>query len=66
MNLFGVFYMQRHAILNTVGWGILLPLGVIAARYLKPFTDPAWFYVHVLVQSIGYILGVVGLFIRLV
>ena len=52
--------MQRHAILNTIGWGILLPLGAIAARYLKPFTDPAWFYVHVLVQSIGYIVGVAG------
>lgn len=46
--------------LNTVGWGILLPLGVIVARYLRPFTDPAWFYAHVFIQMAGYSLGVAG------
>lgn len=52
--------MQRHAILNTVGWGILLPLGVIAARYLKPFTNSTWFYLHVSIQLVGFVLGVAG------
>eukprot|EP00250_Pteridium_aquilinum_P010302 c19279_g1_i1 orf=263-1489(-) len=51
---------NRHAMLNTVGWGILLPGGVIAARYLRPLADPAWFYVHVIMQMAGYALGVAG------
>ncbi|KAH7352378.1 hypothetical protein KP509_19G042300 [Ceratopteris richardii] len=51
---------NAHAILNTVGWGILLPCGVIAARYVKPFADPAWFYAHITIQMLGYVLGVAG------
>lgn len=50
---------NRHGVLNTVGWGILLPCGVLAARYLR-FTDPTWFYAHVFLQLSGYILGVAG------
>lgn len=38
----------------------MLPCGVIAARYLRPFADPAWFYLHVCLQMIGYALGVAG------
>ncbi|XP_010906737.2 cytochrome b561 and DOMON domain-containing protein At3g25290 [Elaeis guineensis] len=51
-----------HGILNAVSWGILLPIGAIIARYLKAFKslDPAWFYLHVLCQLIGYALGVTG------
>ncbi|KAI5081436.1 hypothetical protein GOP47_0004619, partial [Adiantum capillus-veneris] len=48
---------NRHAILNTVGWGILLPGGVIAARYLKLVAESSWFYVHVVMQMLGYGLG---------
>lgn len=50
---------NRHGVLNTVGWGIILPCGVIAARYLR-FTDPAWFYIHAFLQTAGFILGVAG------
>ncbi|KAI5070241.1 hypothetical protein GOP47_0014584 [Adiantum capillus-veneris] len=50
---------NRHGVLNTVGWGILLPCGVLAARYLR-FTDPTWFYLHVFMQMSGFILGVAG------
>ncbi|KAI0510485.1 hypothetical protein KFK09_011087 [Dendrobium nobile] len=51
-----------HGILNAVSWGILLPIGAIFARYLKIFrsADPAWFYVHVACQTIGYGVGVAG------
>ncbi|XP_073117486.1 cytochrome b561 and DOMON domain-containing protein At3g25290-like [Elaeis guineensis] len=51
-----------HGILNAVSWGILLPTGAIFARYLKTFqsADPAWFYLHVSCQLIGYIVGVAG------
>ncbi|KAM7498408.1 hypothetical protein LguiA_022822 [Lonicera macranthoides] len=51
-----------HGVLNVVSWGILLPLGAIAARYLKVFksADPAWFYIHVVCQCSAYIVGVAG------
>jgi uncharacterized membrane protein len=50
---------QRHGVLNVVGWGILLPCGVLAARYLR-FTDPTWFYAHVFFQISGFLIGVAG------
>jgi hypothetical protein len=48
-----------HGILNTVGWGILMPVGAVIARYLKKFesADPLWFYLHVSCQLLAYILG---------
>ncbi|XP_020248750.1 cytochrome b561 and DOMON domain-containing protein At3g25290-like [Asparagus officinalis] len=51
-----------HGVLNAVSWGILLPIGAIIARYLKTFksADPAWFYLHVSCQIIGYGVGVAG------
>ncbi|KAL6644497.1 hypothetical protein ACP70R_016105 [Stipagrostis hirtigluma subsp. patula] len=53
---------NTHGILNAVSWGILLPMGGIFARYLKTFksADPAWFYLHVACQLIGYGVGVSG------
>ncbi|THU68846.1 hypothetical protein C4D60_Mb08t08170 [Musa balbisiana] len=51
-----------HGVLNAVSWGILLPIGAIIARYLKTFksADPAWFYLHVTCQIVGYGVGVGG------
>ncbi|KAL3678768.1 hypothetical protein R1sor_021724 [Riccia sorocarpa] len=51
---------RSHGIINIFGWGILLPVGAIVARYCKPW-DPAWFYIHVSLQVMGYILVVVAL-----
>lgn len=42
-----------------LGWGILIPIGAIIARYFKDW-DPFWFYAHISVQSLGFILGVAG------
>ncbi|KAM0867983.1 hypothetical protein ACQ4PT_041633 [Festuca glaucescens] len=44
-----------HGVLNAVSWGVLLPLGVILARYMRvfPSLDPAWFYLHVASQCSG-------------
>ncbi|KAH9315006.1 hypothetical protein KI387_023633 [Taxus chinensis] len=50
---------RSHGILNLLGWGTLLPLGVIVARYCRQW-DPAWFYLHIGFQMSGFILGVVG------
>lgn len=51
-----------HGVLNTVSWGILMPLGAIIARYIKefPLADPAWFYLHVMCQLSAFIIGVAG------
>ncbi|KAE8803868.1 cytochrome b561 and DOMON domain-containing protein [Hordeum vulgare] len=51
-----------HGVLNAVGWGVLIPLGAMIARYLRVFeaADPAWFYLHITCQISGYVLGVAG------
>ncbi|KAK9944628.1 hypothetical protein M0R45_010188 [Rubus argutus] len=51
-----------HGILNAVSWGLLFPIGIIIARYLRTFpsADPAWFYLHVFCQVSAYAIGVAG------
>ncbi|GAB2282420.1 hypothetical protein Dimus_016964 [Dionaea muscipula] len=51
-----------HGILNAVSWGILFPIGVMIARYLRTFpsADPAWFYLHASCQVSAYAIGVAG------
>lgn len=51
---------NTHGTLNAIGWGILLPLGAIFSRYVRPFADPLWFYIHISLQLSGYLLGVAG------
>ncbi|KAI3786386.1 hypothetical protein L1987_40025 [Smallanthus sonchifolius] len=48
-----------HGVLNAVSWGVLMPIGAMAARYLK-VANPAWFYVHAATQTSAYIVGVAG------
>ncbi|CAI9088371.1 OLC1v1022679C1 [Oldenlandia corymbosa var. corymbosa] len=57
-----------HGIVNTVGWGTLLPVGAIIARYFRryPFQcSNTWFCLHICCQLLGYILGTVGFVIGL-
>ncbi|KAJ3695266.1 hypothetical protein LUZ60_000643 [Juncus effusus] len=52
-----------HFALNCISWGLILPVGVALARYLRPFTSlfgPTWFYVHATVQIIGFMAGTAG------
>lgn len=53
---------NTHGVLNAVSWGVLMPIGAMAARYLKVFkaANPAWFYIHVGCQTSAYIVGVAG------
>lgn len=53
---------NTHGVLNAVSWGVLMPMGVMVARYLKVFkvANPAWFYLHAACQSSAYIVGVAG------
>ncbi|EOA14910.1 hypothetical protein CARUB_v10028240mg [Capsella rubella] len=51
-----------HGIVNAVCWGIFMPIGAMAARYMKTYKglDPMWFYVHIVFQSTGYFVGLLG------
>ncbi|KAL2468829.1 Cytochrome [Forsythia ovata] len=48
---------KTHGILAVLGWGLFLPFGAIFARYLK-HKDPLWYYLHVVVQFVGFLLAV--------
>ncbi|KAK4483537.1 hypothetical protein RD792_010735 [Penstemon davidsonii] len=48
---------RTHGVLGLLGWGLFLPFGAIFARYLK-HKDRLWYYLHVVVQFIGFLLGV--------
>eukprot|EP00270_Netrium_digitus_P004979 TRINITY_DN16488_c0_g1_i2.p1 TRINITY_DN16488_c0_g1~~TRINITY_DN16488_c0_g1_i2.p1 ORF type:complete len:390 (+),score=40.92 TRINITY_DN16488_c0_g1_i2:129-1298(+) len=48
---------NRHAVIATVSWGVMMPLGAFVARYVRPFLDPIWFYVHIATQLSAYLLG---------
>lgn len=49
-----------HGLLNAVSWGIMMPIGILFARYLKVFSDPGWFYIHSVWQITAYVIGVAG------
>ncbi|GJM92313.1 hypothetical protein PR202_ga08775 [Eleusine coracana subsp. coracana] len=48
-----------HGAMAGLGWGVLMPLGIALARYFKRH-DPFWFYAHVSVQGVGFVLGAAG------
>ncbi|KAK7389854.1 hypothetical protein VNO78_25149 [Psophocarpus tetragonolobus] len=56
---------RSHGVLNILGWGILIIMGAIVGRYFKEW-DPFWFYFHASVQSLGFLLGVIGVITGLV
>nr|CAD1836982.1 unnamed protein product [Ananas comosus var. bracteatus] len=51
-----------HGLLVLLGWSVLMPVGVMAARYFRQY-DPHWFYSHFLIQGIGFVLGLAGIVI---
>ncbi|KAK9279337.1 hypothetical protein L1049_013016 [Liquidambar formosana] len=46
---------MNHGILGIIGWGLILPLGAIVARYFK-HKDPLWYYLHTVIQFVGFII----------
>lgn len=42
-----------------LGWGILIPIGAIVARYFRQW-DPIWFYSHTAIQIFGFLFGLVA------
>ncbi|KAG6394104.1 hypothetical protein SASPL_144683 [Salvia splendens] len=48
-----------HGAVNIMGWGVLLPIGAIIARYFKESSNN-WYNLHIMSQSSGFILGTLG------
>ncbi|TKY64084.1 integral to membrane [Spatholobus suberectus] len=46
----------NHGILGIIGWGLILPVGAIIARYFR-HKDPLWFYLHAVIQLVGFTFG---------
>ena len=53
-----------HGVLMLLGWGVLLPSGVLIARYLK-WKGPLWLKLHIGLQISGLALGLAGLALAL-
>eukprot|EP00899_Mesostigma_viride_P021448 jgi/Mesvir1/29304/Mv01565-RA.2 len=52
-------YYKAHGALMVAGWGVLIPVGVAAARFGKR-RDPAWFHFHRTCQTLGLICATVA------
>lgn len=50
-----------HAWLAAIGWGVLVPSGIVMARSFKDARPPLWLHVHRAVQTLGFVLGTVAL-----
>ncbi|XP_027335955.1 cytochrome b561 and DOMON domain-containing protein At3g61750-like [Abrus precatorius] len=48
---------KNHGIVGIIGWGLILPVGAIVARYFK-HKDPLWFYLHAAIQFVGFTFGI--------
>jgi hypothetical protein len=51
-----------HGLLSMMGWGVLLPIGTMVARYFRR-QDPYWFYGHMAVQGVGFLVGIAAVII---
>ncbi|KAL3655436.1 hypothetical protein CASFOL_001222 [Castilleja foliolosa] len=49
-----------HGFMMFLAWGILLPGGIMAARYLKHMKDDNWFKIHVNLQYSGLAIVFLG------
>ncbi|KAI9110021.1 hypothetical protein K1719_019062 [Acacia pycnantha] len=47
---------KSHGIVGIMGWGLILPVGAIIARYFR-HKDPLWFYLHSVIQFVGFGFG---------
>ncbi|KAH7681244.1 Cytochrome b561/ferric reductase transmembrane domain-containing protein [Dioscorea alata] len=66
---FGV--VRRHGLMVMIGWGVLMPIGVMVARYFKKKNELGhghmihiptnWFNTHMCIQALGFGLGLGGI-----
>ncbi|KAF9616558.1 hypothetical protein IFM89_030325 [Coptis chinensis] len=50
-----------HGFMMFVAWGILLPGGILAARYLKHLKGDGWYQIHVYLQYSGLAIVMLGI-----
>ncbi|OAY27468.1 cytochrome b561, DM13 and DOMON domain-containing protein At5g54830 [Manihot esculenta] len=50
-----------HGFMMLLAWGILLPCGILAARYLKHVKGDGWYLIHVYLQYSGLAIVLLGL-----
>ena len=53
-----------HGSLMLVSWGVILPMGVLAAHFLR-HRDPTWFKAHRAMQTIGLLCALGGFIIAI-
>jgi hypothetical protein len=53
-----------HGTLMAIAWGLILPIGILAARYLKSIKSddqpPLWFSIHRATQPLGFFVSIAG------
>jgi len=52
-------YHNAHGSLMLISWGLVLPSGVLVARFLR-HRDPLWFHLHYSIQSLGLAMALIG------
>lgn len=54
---------RAHMWLMAIGWGLLIPLGIVGARMKKTLLDAkgSWFQIHRALQTLGYAMGLAGI-----
>ncbi|XP_062183571.1 cytochrome b561 and DOMON domain-containing protein At3g07570-like [Phragmites australis] len=51
---------RKHGLLGMMGWGVLMPIGMMTARYFRQL-DPCWFYSHMAIQVAGFAIGIAAI-----
>jgi len=52
---------DAHAIIMLFAWGLLLPFGMLWARYTRNLGDLIWFKVHRVTQYSGFVIALAGI-----
>eukprot|EP00980_Cylindrotheca_fusiformis_P001611 scaffold363_cov56-Cylindrotheca_fusiformis.AAC.30 len=55
-----------HGSMMLIGWGILLPNGILFARFFKHRPDGLWFRIHKMCQPVGLLFALTGWLIALI
>jgi len=55
-----------HGVLMFLGWGVIIPLGMLVARYFRHVPGAIWFEIHRVLQPFGYLLALIGFIIILI
>ncbi|XP_027356441.1 cytochrome b561, DM13 and DOMON domain-containing protein At5g54830 [Abrus precatorius] len=53
--------LSVHGFMMFLAWGILLPGGILAARYLKHLKGDGWYKIHVYLQYSGLVIVLIAL-----